>query len=99
MKAWLRARNIPLGDERTQANAFFAATVTGDAVSHLGENFSRDYLIERIEQMTGASLSPSIYPRLSLGPGQRFASKGGYVVRFPEGTTDAPVPVSDWLIP
>jgi len=41
MKAWLRARNIPLGDERTQANAFFAATVTGDAVSHLGENFSR----------------------------------------------------------
>ena len=99
MKAWLRARNIPLGDERTQANAFFAATVTGDAVSHLGENFSRDYLIERIEQMTGASLSPSIYPRLSLGPGQRFASKGGYVVCFPEGTTDAPVPVSDWLIP
>ena len=99
MKAWLRARNIPLGDERTQANAFFAATVTGDAVSHLGENFSRDYLIERIEQMTGASLSPSIYPRLSLGPGQRFASKGGYVVRFPEGTADAPVPVSDWLIP
>ncbi len=99
MKAWLRARNIPLSDERTQANAFFAATVTGDAVSHLRENFSRDYFIERIEQMTQTSLSPSIYPHLSLGPGQRFASKGGYVVRFPEGTTDAPVPVSDWLIP
>ena len=99
MKAWLRARNIPLGDERTQANAFFAATVTGDAVSHLGENFSRDYFIERIEQMTGASLSPSIYPRLSLGPGQRFASKGGYIVRFTEETTGMPVPVSDWLIP
>lgn len=96
MNAWLRARQIPLGDARTQANAFFAATVAGDAVSHMGENFSRDYFIERIEQMAGTSLSPSIYPRLSLGPGQRFASRGGYILGFQNGM---PVPVSDWLIP
>lgn len=99
MKVWLRARNIPLTDERTQANAFFAATVTGDAVSHMGENFSRDYLIERIEQMTQISLSPSIYPHPSLGPGQRFASKGGYIVRFPAGERDTPVAISEWLVP
>ena len=99
MKAWLHTRKIPLTDERTQANAFFAATVTGDAVSHLGDNFSRDYLIERIEQMTQSSLSPSIYPHLSLGPGQRFASKGGYVIRFPPGTDGTPLAISEWLIP
>jgi len=99
MKAWLHARSIPLADERTQANAFFAATVTGDAMSHLGENFSRDYFIERIEQMTQSSLSPSIYPHLSLGPGQRFASKGGYVVRFSPGEDGTPVAISEWLIP
>jgi len=98
LNAWLRARNIPIGDERTQANAFFAATITGDAVSHLRENFSRDYFIERIENMTQSSLSPSIYPHLSLGPGQRFASKGGYVVSFPAGAGGEPVAVSDWLI-
>jgi hypothetical protein len=98
-KAWLHARKIPLTDERTQANAFFAATVTGDAVSHLGDNFSRDYLIERIEQMTQSSLSPSIYPHPSLGPGQRFASKGGYVVRFPAEKGGGPVAISEWLIP
>lgn len=99
MKAWLRARKIPLSDERTQANAFFAATVTGDAMSHLGENFSRDYFIERIEQMTQTALSPSIYPHLSLGPGQRFASKGGYVVKFTPGEGGTPVAISKWLIP
>jgi hypothetical protein len=99
MKAWLHARKIPLTDERTQANAFFAATVTGDAVSHLGDNFSRDYLIERIEQMTQSSLSPSIYPHLSLGPEQRFASKGGYVIRFPTGADGTPLAISEWLIP
>lgn len=99
MKVWLRARKIPLADERTQANVFFTVTVTGDAISHLGENFSRDYFIERIEQMTATSLSPSIYPRLSLGPGQRFASRGGYVVRFPPGADSPPLPVSNWLVP
>ncbi|MDO8448467.1 MAG: cytochrome C [Rhodoferax sp.] len=99
MNVWLRAKKIPLADERTQANAFFAVTVTGDAISHLGENFSRDYFIERIEQMTAASLSPSIYPHLSLGPGQRFASRGGYVVRFPPGADSPPLPVGNWLVP
>ncbi len=99
MKVWLRARKIALADERTQVNAFFAITVAGDAVSHLGENFSRDYFIERIEQMTATSLSPSIYPHLSLGPGQRFASRGGYVVRFPPGAESPPLPVSNWLVP
>lgn len=99
MKVWLHARKIPLTDERTQANAFFAAIVTGDAISHLGDNFSRDYLIERIEQMTQSSLSPSIYPHLSLGPGQRFASKGGYVIRFPTGADGTPLAISEWLIP
>ena len=96
VNAWLRARQIPLADARTQANAFFAATVAGDAVSHMGENFSRDYFIERIEQMAETSLSPSIYPRLSLGPGQRLGSRGGYILGFQNGM---PVPVSDWLIP
>jgi hypothetical protein len=99
MNAWLRTRKIPLADERTQANAFFAATVTGDAMAHLRENFSRDYFIERIEQMTQTALSPSSYPHLSLGPGQRYASKGGYIVEFPAGAGDPPTAVSNWLIP
>ena len=99
MKTWLQARKIPMAYERTQANAFFAATVTGDAISHLGDNFSRDYLIERIEQMTQSSLSPSIYPHLSLGPGQRFASKGGYVIRFSPAANSTPLAISEWLIP
>jgi len=76
MGAWLRARNVPPADERIQANTYFAATIAGDALAHMDENFSRDYFIERVEHMTEQSLFPSVYPRLSLGPGQRFASRG-----------------------
>jgi hypothetical protein len=40
----------------------------------------------------------TVYPRLSLAPGQRFASKGAYIVRFgPDGKSV--VPESDWIVP
>jgi hypothetical protein len=40
----------------------------------------------------------TVYPRLSLAPGQRFASKGGYIVHFgSDGKTI--VPDTDWMIP
>ena len=39
----------------------------------------------------------SAYPRLALGPGQRFASKGGYIARFADG--GALVADGDWTVP
>lgn len=99
MNAWLRARNIPLLDERVQANAYFAAIIAGDALAHMDENFSRDYFIERVEHMTEQSLFPAIYPRLSLGPGQRFASKGGYVARFARDPGNTLEPLGGWIVP
>jgi hypothetical protein len=41
--------------------------------------------------------STTIYPRLGLGPSQRHASKGAYVVRF--GAGDALEPIGDWIVP
>jgi len=99
MGAWLRARNVPPADERIQANAYFAATIAGDALAHMDENFSRDYFIERVEHMTEQSLFPSVYPRLSLGPGQRFASRGAYVTGYAQDGERRIVPLSEWIVP
>jgi mono/diheme cytochrome c family protein len=99
MKVWLRARNVALVDERIQANSFFAATIAGDALAHMDENFSRDYFIERVEHMTGQSLFHSVYPRLSLGPGQRFAAKGAYVTGLSMTGGNGAAAQSDWIVP
>jgi hypothetical protein len=45
------------------------------------------------------SSSTTLYPRLSLGPDQRFASKGGYIVRFAGSGGVQLVAQSDFIVP
>jgi hypothetical protein len=39
------------------------------------------------------------YPRLGLAPGQRFGSKGAYVVRFADPQGKRLVADGDWIVP
>lgn len=97
IEKWLRAKHIEMTDPRLQANTFVAVSTLGDALMRLDNNFSREYLIERIEDMgDGASISP-VYPNFSLGPNQRFASKGSYIVKMT--TSGILFPVSNWIVP
>ena len=99
VKRWLHDRAIPLLDEKVQMNAYFAVAVTADAVGQTSDLFSREYLVERLEHMVGNTVTPSIYPRVSLGPDQRFASKGSYIVRPGGRGADDLEPVSGWVTP
>jgi hypothetical protein len=99
VRRWLHSNGIAPGDEKVQMNAYLAATVTGMLVAHSKDTYSREFLLERMEHRLGTALELSIYPRLSLGPGQRYASKGSYIVAV-GGPDDRQLkPVSDWIVP
>jgi hypothetical protein len=99
VRAWLRARGVAPADERLQLNTHFALSVADHALTRMAGNFSRDYFVEAVEQETETALNPGVFPRLSLGPGQRFASKGSYIVR-PSGRAPGGLePASRWIIP
>jgi ABC-type branched-subunit amino acid transport system substrate-binding protein len=97
-RLWMNARKVPPGEERLQANAFFAAAIAVEALEQILDFFSRDYLLEKVEHMVESTVTPSAYPWLSLGPGQRFASKGSYILRYvPNG--GGFIPVGGWIVP
>lgn len=98
-RRWLRNKGIPLSDEKVQMNAYLAATVVGRFTSHSMDTYSREFLLERMEHGLGTALEVSIYPHLSLGPGQRYASKGSYIVQV-GGAEDRQIKaLSDWIVP
>jgi hypothetical protein len=97
LRAFLRRKGLAEVDPRLQTNTFFAASVLGEALMRVSFNFSREYLIERIEDMLEDAVARSAYPRVSLAAGQRFASKGAYVVRV--GARGDLVPVGEWIVP
>jgi mono/diheme cytochrome c family protein len=55
-RVWLKARGLPVVDERVQTGAFFAATVASDALKEVRGYYTRDYLMERIEHMVDSSV-------------------------------------------
>jgi hypothetical protein len=101
-KQWLRVHGLDSPEEEIQAvavNTLFAITLAGDALAHLQDSFSRDNYVERVEHNITTTLMPSFYPRVSLGPDQRFASKGAYVVRPQSGANPELAAVSEWIVP
>jgi hypothetical protein len=45
------------------------------------------------------SFGTTMYPNLSLGPGQRFASKGGYILGFSGMNGEKLIDESGWIVP
>jgi hypothetical protein len=99
LDVWMHSKKIAVTDAPLQANTLFAATLAAQALKHIGSNFYRDYFIERIEHIFDSMVTPSAYPRLGLGPNQRFASKGGYVLRLPTGAPGDFTQGQQWIVP
>ena len=98
-EGWFMIQHIPVVDLRTQTDTYLACSVLAQAAGSMLDNFVRDYLIERLEVELSHRLVNAHYPRLGLAPGQRFASKGAYLVRFTEPTGRKIVADGDWIVP
>jgi cytochrome c553 len=96
---WMHFTHIPVIDERTQADTFIACIIVSETVKMMAADLFRDHLVESLETHLGTRVVNGEYPRLSLDVGQRFASKGGYLVRLGDTEKVPLIPDSDWSVP
>ncbi len=95
---FFRFQDIPVVDERVQTDTFLACSILAEVLKHMSD-FSRPYLVERLQAMLEHRLITGYYPRLALASNQRFASKGGYLVHFRDPHGAALVAEGDWIAP
>lgn len=92
-RAWLRSRGIERLHEPLQLDARFVLGLADEAILRLAGHFSRDLFVENVERETERMPDPGVWPRLSLSPGRRFASRSCILLR-PDLT-----PASGWIVP
>lgn len=95
--AWMRSNHIEVTHQTLQFQTYYMLTLLDYGMRNLRGDFYRDYLIEIIENEAESNLNNGTHPVLGLGPSQRFASKGGYIVVLDNKTGIRAV--SEWIIP
>lgn len=98
LETWLKIKGIPEGDQRIQSKMYFLGWMLSDTLASIKSEFYRDYFMEKIEMMKDQTHSISVYPRLSFGPGQRYASKGCYIAQITKGASPHLQKISDWIV-
>lgn len=98
-RGWFAFHHIPLVAERVQTDTYLACEILTEAAGRMQNNWVPDHLVELIEIELSHRLVNGEYPRLGLAPGQRFASKGGYLVRFEAARGPRLVADSEWIVP
>jgi len=98
VKAWLRSRGLPVTDLATAHRVYTLGWLLTDAIMMVGQDFYRDHLLDVIDMGQDRTHTAGLYPRLSFGPGQRYASKGCYLVELGPGPEPAIEASSGWVI-
>jgi hypothetical protein len=102
LRPWLKQHAIEHADEILLGNTLAACHLLSESMARLKGHYFRDYLVEMIQNYpTGMGNAPAsqAFPRFGLGPGQRYSSKGAYIVRFKDPRTNELELVQDWLVP
>lgn len=96
---WFNIRHIPLVAEQVQLDTYLACGVLAESLHGMADVFVPEYLVERAEEMLERRLMTGAYPRLAVSEGERFASKGGYLLRFAGSAGTQMIADRDWTVP
>jgi hypothetical protein len=94
---WLKQNRLPETNLKVSADIYAFGTLLTDILMHMKRNYYRDHFLDVVDMQRDHTYTVLNYPRLSFGPGQRYAAKGCYIVQLTEGPAPEIVPKSDWV--
>lgn len=94
----VKGQSVPLNQREQALKMNALIQVLPGALSRLRTFVYRDYLLELIEATSDFESGLIPYSRLSFGQGQRYASKGCYVVQLGAGEKPKLIKRSEWVI-
>lgn len=95
-KTWLQKRHVPVNDRKISTRMYSLMLLVSDTMTKMRRNFYRDHFLDLISFSTVHNFPD--FEDLSFGPGQRYASKGGYIVELSRGPKPILIRKSDWEV-
>ncbi len=96
---WFRIRSVKVVAPRVQADTYLACQILAGSIRRMVDTFVPEFLVERTEDMLDTRIITGYYPHLTLGQDQRFASKGGQIVRFDSSAKPRLIADGGWVVP
>ncbi len=93
-----RGAPVQTNDPKISSGTWSLWLVLNNALMMLGTNFYRDNFLDKIDMLPDKLPPYTDFERLSFGPGQRYASKGCYIVQMSKGANPHLIKRSDWVI-
>jgi substrate-binding family protein len=97
-EAAMKYKKIPLTNMDVSSKVFFLTRMVSTVLLNLREDYYRDYFLDLFDVQGEQTTMSVAYPRVSFGPGQRYASKGCYVVTLTKGPQPKIVSQTEWVI-
>lgn len=94
----MKLKKFSPADLKISTKAYFLSLMVTNALNDMGGDFYRDFFLDILDSGKDQPNNSVTYPMLSFGPGQRYASKGCYVVTLTKGEKPQVVRQSDWVV-
>jgi ABC-type branched-subunit amino acid transport system substrate-binding protein len=98
VEQWLKFKKIEPKNTAVSSKVFFLTRVLSDSMTSMRGELYRDFFLDLMDTMVDQTMSSLDFPRLSFGPGQRYASKGCYIVTVTKGPQPVVVRESEWIV-
>lgn len=95
---WMKINKIPDSNLPYIWKSYFMTRVLSRVLADMGNDPYRDYFLDIFDDGKDETNISVLYPKMSFGPGQRYAAKGCYVVTITKGAAPKILPQSEWVV-